>query len=72
MRPRALRIQRHTTSGNLNRFLPEIVSKAQGGINVYANENRAEYYGSILSIEVQHGASALRPTAVGIAALIQQ
>jgi hypothetical protein len=53
-------------------YHPDFVSKAQGGINVYANENRAEYYGSILSIEVQHGASALRPTAVGIAALVQQ
>ena len=52
-------------------YHPDFVSKAQGGINVYANENRAEYYGSILSIEVQHGASPLRPTSIGIAALIQ-
>ena len=53
-------------------YHPDFVSKAQGGINVYAQENLPQYYGSILSIEVQHGASPLRSTFVGIAALVQQ
>lgn len=53
-------------------YHPDFVSKALGSINVYANENRAEYFGSIFSAEVQHGASPLRSTYIGIAALIQQ
>lgn len=51
---------------------PDFVSKALGSINVYANENRAEYFGSIFSAEVQHGASPLRTTGIGVAALVQQ
>jgi hypothetical protein len=53
-------------------YHPDFVSKALGQINVYANENRAEYFDSIFSAEVQHGASPLRSTYIGIAALIQQ
>lgn len=53
-------------------YHPDFVSKAMGDINVYAQENMPQYYGSILSIEVQHGASPLRSTNVGIAALVQQ
>lgn len=53
-------------------YHPAFVAKALGSINVYANENRAEYYGSIFSAEVQHGASPLRTNYVGVAALIQQ
>jgi hypothetical protein len=53
-------------------YHPDFVSKALGNINVYAQENLPQYYGSIMSIEVQHGASPLRSTSVGIAALIQQ
>lgn len=53
-------------------YHPDFVSKARGTINVYTQENAPEYYGSILSMEVQHGASPLRSTSIGIAALVQQ
>lgn len=53
-------------------YHPDFVSKAEGGINVYAQENLPQYYGSVLSIEVQHGASPLRSSSIGIVALVQQ
>ena len=53
-------------------YHPDFVSKAEGSINVYAAENLPQYYGSILSIEVQHGASPLRPNYIGVVALVQQ
>lgn len=53
-------------------YHPDFVSKAEGAINVYAQMDIPQYYGSLLSIEVQHGASPLRSNSVGIVALVQQ
>ena len=53
-------------------YHPDFVSKAMGAINVYAQVDIPQYYGSIFSAEVQHGASPLRSNSVGIVALVQQ
>lgn len=63
-----------TTTDNLAclAYHPDFVCKALGTVNVYTNENDPQYYGSIISAEVQHGASPLRSNAVGIVAIVQQ
>lgn len=50
---------------------PEFVSKAQGGIKVFANQGRAEYFGDIFSAEVNFGSSPLRSNSIGVATLVQ-
>lgn len=48
------------------------ISRANGAIRVYANENVAEHYGSILSAEVEFAASLLRTDEKGVVAIVQQ
>lgn len=52
-------------------FHPNYVCHALGTITPYYNENKAEYYGSLFSAEVMHGASKLRTDQKGIVALVQ-
>lgn len=47
------------------------VRRAQGGIDVYFNPDRAEFYGSILSAELNFGGSKSRTNGEGIVALAQ-
>lgn len=48
------------------------VCKAKGAIKVYADEDKPEYYGSIFSAQVQHGAAKLRTNQEGIVAIVQE
>ena len=52
-------------------YHPDFVAKALGAIKVYANDNQADYYGSILSAQVLFKASPVRTGAVGIANIVQ-
>lgn len=47
------------------------VAKALGSINVFADEDKPEYYGSVFSALVMHGASKLRSDDKGIVAMAQ-
>lgn len=47
------------------------VSKANGAINVYTNDNDPAFYGDILSITVAQGAAKLRTNQEGIVAIVQ-
>lgn len=47
------------------------VSQAEGDIMVNINENRADFYGTIVSAEAWHGAHFLRPDQIGRAAIVQ-
>lgn len=47
------------------------VCKAKGAIKVYADEDKPEYYGSIFSAQVQHGAAKLRTNQEGIISIVQ-
>ena len=50
---------------------PSAVRFALGDIKVYANEDRAEYYGSIFSAMVRSGASKARADQKGIVAIVE-
>ena len=52
-------------------FQTNSVSNALGDIKVFANEDKAEYYGSIFSALIMHGASQLRADEKGIASIVQ-
>lgn len=60
-----------TDQGAAIAFHPNYVCHALGTITPYYNENKAEYYGSLFSAEVMHGASKLRTDQKGIVALVQ-
>ncbi len=60
-----------TDQGAALAFHPNYVCHALGTIMPYYNENKAEYYGSLFSAEVMHGASKLRTDQKGIVALVQ-
>jgi hypothetical protein len=47
-------------------------SRALGDIKVFSQEDRPDYYGSIFSALVMHGASKLRTSGEGIVGIIQQ
>jgi len=61
------------TSDNLGilAYHPRFVAHALGEIQVFSDEDKPEYYGSIFSSLVMHGASKLRTDQVGVAALVQ-
>ena len=52
-------------------FHPAFVAHALGSITSFADENKPEYYGSIFSSLVMHGASKLRTSQLGVVAIIQ-
>lgn len=62
------------TTDNLSVFAfhPEFVSKAKSSVKLFTQSNVPQYYGSIVSAEVQFGASPLRTGGTGTAVLIQQ
>jgi hypothetical protein len=60
-----------TDQGAALAFHPNYVAVALGDITPYYNENRAEYFGSIFSAEIMHGASKLRTDQKGVVALVQ-
>jgi hypothetical protein len=48
-----------------------MVARALGSIDVYLNEKRAEFYGDIMSAEVNFGGSKLRTDSKGVVAIAQ-
>ena len=52
-------------------YHPNFVCHALGDIKVFADEDKPEYYGSIFSSLVMHGASKLRTDQKGVVAIIQ-
>ena len=52
-------------------FQTNSVSNALGDIKVFANEDKAEYYGSIFSALVMHGSASMRADEKGIASIVQ-
>lgn len=52
-------------------FHPNFVCKAMGTTDVFYDEDKPEYYGSIFSALVMHGAAKLRSDQKGIVALVQ-
>lgn len=52
-------------------YHPNFVAHALGDIKVFADEDKPEYYGSIFSSLVMHGASKLRTDQKGVVAIIQ-
>jgi hypothetical protein len=52
-------------------YHPNYVSKALGSIKAFANEDKAEYYGSIFSALVMHGAKYRRTDLKGVVSIIQ-
>lgn len=52
-------------------FHKSFVSKALGGIKVYADEDKPEWYGSIFSAKIMLGATRMRADGKGIAVLAQ-
>ncbi len=61
------------TSDNLGALVvsKSYVCKAKGTTKVYADEDKPEYYGSIFSAQVQHGAAKLRTNQEGIVSIVQ-
>jgi len=49
-----------------------MVRKAKGSVQVYAEEDKPEYYGDVMSAEVRAGGSKSRSDEKGIVALVQQ
>jgi hypothetical protein len=60
-----------TDNGAALAFHPDYLCHALGAITPFYNENVAEYYGSIFSAEVLHGASKMRTDQRGVVAIIQ-
>jgi hypothetical protein len=52
-------------------YHPNFVAAALGDTKIFYDEDKPEYYGSIFSALVMHGASGLRSDFKGVAALIQ-
>jgi hypothetical protein len=52
-------------------FQTNSVSNALGDIKVYSDEDKPEYYGSIFSAMLMHGAAKLRSDEKGIASIVQ-
>jgi len=52
-------------------FHRSAVAAATGAVNVFGNDERADYYGTILSALVEHGSSKLRTDNKGIVAIRQ-
>jgi hypothetical protein len=52
-------------------FHPNYVAKALGTTDVFYDEDKPEYYGSIFSALVMHGASKMRTDQKGIVAIVQ-
>lgn len=48
------------------------VAKALGAIDIFYEENKPEFYGSLFSALVMHGASKLRTSQIGVGAIVQQ
>ena len=53
-------------------FHPDFVSKAKGSVKMFNQPNVPQYYGGLVSAEVQFGSSPMRTGGVGTAVLIQQ
>lgn len=53
-------------------FHPDFVSKALQEPQIYIQENVPQYYGPVLSCELQHGASTLYTAGTGVVAIVQQ
>ena len=49
----------------------DCVSNALGDIKVFAEEDRADYYGSVFSALIMHGSAILRSDSAGIVSLVQ-
>ena len=62
-----------TTTDNLGALLisNSYVTKAMGDIKVFADEDKPEYYGSVFSSLVMHGASKMRSDGAGLVSIIQ-
>jgi hypothetical protein len=52
-------------------FQTNSVSNALGDIKVFSDEDKPEYYGSIFSAMLMHGASKLRADEKGVASIVQ-
>jgi hypothetical protein len=52
-------------------FQADTVSNALGAINVYSDENKPEYYGSVFSAMVLHAAQVIRTDRAGVGAIVQ-
>ena len=52
-------------------FHPSFVCKAMGTTDVFYDEDKPEYYGSVFSALVMHGAAKLRTDQKGIVAIVQ-
>ena len=52
-------------------YHPMFVRKALGEIDIFYDENKPEYYGSLFSALVMHGASRSRTSQIGVAAIVQ-
>lgn len=53
-------------------YHPNFVAKALGGIDIFYDEGKPEYYGSLFSALVMHGATKMRTSQIGVGAIIQQ
>jgi hypothetical protein len=52
-------------------YHPSFVAKAVGAADVFIDENKPEYYGSIVSALQLFGASKMRTSQTGIVAIVQ-
>jgi hypothetical protein len=52
-------------------FQADSISNALGAINVYSDENKPEYYGSVFSAMVLHAAQVIRTDRAGVGAIVQ-
>jgi hypothetical protein len=61
------------TSDNLGclAYHPNFVTRAMGSSEVFVEEDKAAYYGSIVSSFIQFGASKMRTTETGVVSIIQ-
>jgi hypothetical protein len=53
-------------------FIPSYLTHALGDIKVFYDEDKPEYYGSMFSALVMHGASKMRADQKGVVALVQE
>ena len=52
-------------------YHPKFVAKALGSIEVFYDEDKPEFYGSLFSALVMHGATKMRTSQVGVGAIVQ-
>ncbi len=52
-------------------YHPKFVAKAMGGIEVFYDEDKPEFFGSLFSALVMHGATKMRTSQIGVGAIVQ-